>query len=78
MSKVEEKTVHAIEAFLEGVSDLDALQGDLVQITWDNAEAPEVALEAELLIAETTSGDRTEESLREALAETVRKAYAAA
>lgn len=78
MSRVEEKAVQAIEAFLQGGLSLDALQDELVQVTWDNPEAPEVALEAELLIAETTSGDRSEKDLREALGAVVRRAYATA
>ncbi len=78
MSRVEEKAVHAIEAFLKGASDLDALQDELIQLTWDNPDAPEVALRAELLIAEATNGDRSERDLREALAAAVRGAYATA
>ena len=78
MSRVEEKAVQAIEAFLQGGLDLDALQDELVQVTWDNPDAPEVALEAELLIAEATSGDRSENDLREALSAAVRRAYATA
>ena len=78
MSRVEEKAVQAIEAFLKGRLDLDALQDELVQVTWDNPEAPEVALDAELLIAEATSGDLSEDRLREALSAAVRRAYATA
>ena len=78
MSQVEERVVRAIEAFLDGASELDALQDELIEVTWDKPDAPEVALEAELLIAEATSGDRSDADLREALRAVVQRAYAAA
>lgn len=78
MRTMEEKTVHAIESFLRDQCDLDALQDELAQVTWDNPGAPALALEAELLIAETTNGHRSDEDLRSALAAVLREAYATA
>jgi hypothetical protein len=67
-----ERTRTAVEAYLRGVSDLDALQESLAEITWDNPHPPQPALAAELLIAEFTGGHRSERSLRRGLASIIR------
>jgi len=53
----------AIEAYLRREMTLDELDTWITARTWDSAEAPSIAHEAELLIAETTRGDRTSEEL---------------
>lgn len=64
---MEGKVARAISLYLEGRIDLDTLQDELTQMTWDNPRPPADALQAELLIAEFTNGDRSEKSLHDAL-----------
>lgn len=75
MSPMASNFVHAIEAYVEGKADIETLQAALIDATWDNPDAPQLALEAEHLIAETTSGDRSAEALRDALAAALKSSY---
>jgi hypothetical protein len=75
MLVMERQAADVIGAYLDGTLDLDELQGVLVGMTWDNPDAPELALQAELLIAEATSGQRNANDLRTGLAEALRQAY---
>lgn len=76
MSESEERVATAIVAYLEHRSSLDDLQGLLLDATWDADAAPEIAYEAQLLIAEATNGDRSANDLAEALAAAVQRAHA--
>ena len=78
MSGMEERAIKAIEAYLHGEYDLDALQAALVDETWDNAGAPQIALDADLWIAEVTSGDMSIDRLRSELQAAVQAAYTTA
>jgi hypothetical protein len=56
-----------IEAVLQGKASLDEFQAYLVDLLWDNDDAPDTARAAELVLAEYTGGHRSKTSLGEAL-----------
>jgi hypothetical protein len=74
MSSVVERVMTAIEAYVDHRISLDELQSELIDVTWDNASPPDLALEAELLIAEGTRGQASADELATALAAAVKRA----
>lgn len=73
---MENEILERLAAYIDGRVSLDDFQAWLVSQTWDR-EAPQLAYEIELLLAEATSDHLSREELDAALREIARAAHLA-